>query len=207
MASNELVLAKRPDVEGLPGAEGLSNHAVIQLGVIPSSGTKTFSETVTISHSATWPPQINLSIIPDPLMPWLPTLTITRVPHVPGAPTSPFPMGPLPVPIMMPAVIVTPPVLPAPYNYFLAPVSDLLVPGISAAHFAAQGPNGIAHFSSPGSVHTLIIAGQTAPGTPPGMYKYSIRVLGGPFYSGPTTPTSPPKPIGKIDLALVVTQV
>ena len=199
-----MTLAIRPDIVALPGSEGLSNHAVVQLGVISPNSAKFFNEVVTISHSGGWPPQINLSLSPDPLPDWLTFLTITRVSHVPGSPTSPIPFGPLPVPIIAPAPIAIPPVSPVPYVFFLAPVSDFLVPGISAAHLATQGPNGIAHFSSPGTVHTLIITGQVRPGSSQGVKKYSIKLLGGPFYLGPTTPPAPSTPIGVINIATVI---
>lgn len=206
MPANEMVLALRPDVQALPGSEGLSNHAVVQLGALSSNSSKAFTEKVTITHSASWLPQINLSLAPDPVPDWLTFLTITRVPHVLGSPISPMPPGPLPVPspVPVPAVAVSPPVLPTPYAYSLAPVSDLIVPGISAAHVAMLGLNGIAYFSSPFTQHTLIISGQVRPGASLGVKKYTVRLMGGPIYIGPTTAPQPSKPIGKIDLAAVI---
>lgn len=199
-----MVLAIRPDIQALSGSEGLSNHAVVQLGVISGSSSKPFSEILTINHSASWPAQINFSLQPDPFPDWLLSLTITRVPHVMGSPIAPIPPGPLPVPAPAPAFPSTPPVSPIPYTYFLAPVSDFMVPGISVAHLAAQGLNGIAHFSSPLTTHVLNITGVVRPGNSAGVKKYTIRLLGGPFYVGPTTPPSPSKPIGKIELAAVI---
>lgn len=206
MPANEMNLAIRPDVVALPGSEGLSNHAAVQLGVLSPSSAKPFLETITISHTFAWLPTINLSLSPDPMPDWLTFLTITRVPHIPGSPTSPFPFGPLPIPAPAPASVAIPPVSPVPYVFFLAPLSDFLVPGISAAHLAAQGPNGFAHFSSPGTNHTLIIAGQVRPGSSPGVKTYSIKVLGGPTYVGPTTPPAPSTPIGVIKIAAVILQ-
>lgn len=169
MPANLVRLVLQPQVLASPGDhEGIQCHGVVQQGLILSSQSKPFSETVQVIHEG-FPPLFNLHLSSGLPPSWCPSLQI-----IPGLPVVP------PIPGILPAVFAPgiPPVVGvAPPGTTATPL-PIFGPAEAQAMLLAALPGGIASWSTPGTIHSFTITGTIMPGLMQGLYKHFVYLKG-----------------------------